>query len=321
MDGGRGLRRVRRRRRSVGIARKVSLVIAIVIVGCWMSAAGGMPAGATAGAHPSGHCLGGGIVLSTGLQDTVAVGVAGGPATSTCSSAVPVITNAVGQVFDFPYLPTTDLHAPIVAIAATVNGNYWLAGADGGVFAMEGAWYFGSAADLDLRAPIVGIAATPDDRGYYLVGADGGVFAFGDAVFRGSMAGSNLNASIVGIAVDPLTGGYRLVARDGGVFDFGAPFLGSMAGAVLAGPVVGIASDAATGGYWLAGADGGVFAFGAAFNGSWVSDPGRIVGIGSASGEQYFLADSAGDLADCPPGGQGSNSGPPLSSCLTAPTR
>ena len=43
-----------------------------------------------------------------------------------------------------------------------------------------------------LNAPVVGVAATPDDNGYWLVGADGGVFAFGDAAYYGSMGGTPL---------------------------------------------------------------------------------------------------------------------------------
>ena len=90
----------------------------------------------------------------------------------------------------------------------------------------------GPLAGQALRAPIVGMAATPEGDGYYLVGADGSVFPFGAAVFRGSMQGDPLNAPVVGIAVTPDNQGYYLVAADGGVFAFGdARFQGSMGGA------------------------------------------------------------------------------------------
>ena len=65
-----------------------------------------------------------------------------------------------------------------------------------------------------LRAPIVGIAATPDGGGYWLVASDGGVFTFGDAQFFGSTGAMVLNKPVVGIAATPdgdglLVGGVR----------------------------------------------------------------------------------------------------------------
>src|SRR4051794_27678408 len=51
--------------------------------------------------------------------------------------------------------------------ANVANGTgYWLAGADGGVFAFGSAQFYGSLAGKHLNAPISGIVATPDDRGY-----------------------------------------------------------------------------------------------------------------------------------------------------------
>ncbi len=76
---------------------------------------------------------------------------------------------------------------------------------------------FGSAATerdapvpTDLRAAVVGMAATPDGGGYWLVGADGGVFSFGDANFYGSATNTHPAAPIVGIAATPDGGGYWL---------------------------------------------------------------------------------------------------------------
>jgi hypothetical protein len=158
--------------------------------------------------------------------------------------------------------------APVVGAAADPAGGVWVVGADGGVFALGGATFFGSLGGIPLNAPVVGMAATPDGGGYWLVAGDGGVFAFGDAAYHGSMAGTPLNAPVVGIAA-PDIGGYWLAAGDGGVFTFGdATFHGSMGGTPLNAPVVGIASPDA-GGYWLAAYDGGVFALGdATFFGS-----------------------------------------------------
>ncbi len=100
---------------------------------------------------------------------------------------------------------------------------------------------YGSEAGQPLNAPIVGMAATPDNKSYWLVGADGGIFTFGDAGYYGSEGGQHLNAPIVGMAATPDGKGYWLVAADGGIFTFGnAPFNGSAVGATAA-PIVGIA--------------------------------------------------------------------------------
>jgi hypothetical protein len=143
--------------------------------------------------------------------------------------------------------------------------GYVLAAADGGVFAF-GRPYLGSAAKLHLRAPIAGIASTPDGGGYWLAAADGGVFAFGDARFFGSLGGltlNTLNRPIEGIAATPDGGGYWLVASDGGVFTFGdAHFFGSLSGAHILTPVVGIATTGDGGGYWLLTDGGEAFAMG-----------------------------------------------------------
>ena len=72
--------------------------------------------------------------------------------------------------------------------------------ADGGVFALGDAGFFGSMGGRALAAPVVGVAASLDGAGYWLVAADGGVFAFGDAGFFGSMAGRALAAPVVGVA-------------------------------------------------------------------------------------------------------------------------
>jgi hypothetical protein len=177
------------------------------------------------------------------------------------------------------YQPTA-----LVGIAAAPSGA-WLATANGGVFAICGASFFGSMGATPLNAPIVGIAATPDGDGYWEVAADGGVYSFGDAGFYGSMGGKPLHRPIVGMAPSADGGGYWLVAADGGVFAFGdARFSGSMGGRVLNAPMVGIAANPAGSGYWTVAADGGVFAFGdAPYLGSaqgQVSDT-SVVGITS----------------------------------------
>jgi hypothetical protein len=194
-----------------------------------------------------------------------------------------------GNVYPFgdaglqdPTAPTSPadlgLHlvAPIVGMAATPDVaatggpgsgpsglGYWLASADGGVFAFGDAPYRGSAATVPLHAPIVGIAPTADGGGYWLVASDGGVFSFGDASFFGSAAALPLNAPIVGIAPTVDGQGYELVAADGGVFTFGdAQYAGSLGGTTLEAPIVAIANAGSRLGYYLLDAIGNIISVG-----------------------------------------------------------
>jgi hypothetical protein len=105
----------------------------------------------------------------------------------------------------------------------------------------------------ELRAPLVGMAATPTGNGYWLVAADGGVFSFGDARFRGSTGAMRLHQPIVGMAATPTGNGYWLVAADGGVFSFGdARYRGSLPSrGGDHGRAVAIAALPQGGGYWI----------------------------------------------------------------------
>ena len=67
-------------------------------------------------------------------------------------------------------------------MASTASGNgYWIVASDGGIFNYGDAGFFGSAGNIVLNKPIVGMAATKDGGGYWLVASDGGVFTYGDA--------------------------------------------------------------------------------------------------------------------------------------------
>ena len=105
---------------------------------------------------------------------------------------------------------------------------------------------------LQIGAPIVGIAATPDGHGYWLAAADGGIFTFGDAHFYGTTSKLHLEAPIVGIAATPDGRGYWLAGADGGIFTFGdAHFYGSAHDVNTNAPIAGIAAPPKGGGYWL----------------------------------------------------------------------
>ena len=194
------------------------------------------------------------------------------------------------------------LNQPVVGMATTpLDGGYWLAAGDGGVFSFGDAGFYGSTGAIHLNQPIVGMAATPDGNGYWLVASDGGVFSFGDAGFYGSTGAIHLNQPIVGMAATPDGNGYWLVASDGGVFSFGdAGFYGSTGAIHLNQPIVGMAATPDGNGYWLVASDGGVFSFGdAGFYGSTgaiaLDEP--IVGMAaSPDGKGYWLAAADGGI-------------------------
>jgi hypothetical protein len=194
------------------------------------------------------------------------------------------------------------LNAPVVGMSTTPSGaGYWLAAADGGIFAYGDAGFHGSAGDLQLQQPIVGMASTLDGGGYWMVASDGGVFAYGDAPYEGSTGNIVLNQPIVGMARTADNKGYWLVASDGGVFAFGdAGYLGSMGGHPLNKPIVGMSSTPDGKGYWLVASDGGVFSFGdAPFYGSTgnivLNQP--IVGMTpTADGMGYWFTASDGGV-------------------------
>ena len=166
--------------------------------------------------------------------------------------------------------PVVDRLVVARSTAGLGGPGYRLVARDGGIFAFGGAGFFGSTGGMKLAKPMVGMAATPTNRGYWTVGADGGVFAFGDARFKGSTGALRLAQPVVGLAPTPTGNGYWLVAKDGGVFAFGdAKFYGSTGAVGLNQPVVSMAATPSGKGYWLLAADGGIFAFGdAKFSGS-----------------------------------------------------
>jgi hypothetical protein len=180
-------------------------------------------------------------------------------------------------------------------------GGYWLDDTKGGIYSFGGAPFYGSAGNLALNKPIVGMAATPDGLGYWLVASDGGIFTFGDATFYGSTGNIVLNKPIVGMAPTADGGGYWLVASDGGIFTFGdATFYGSTGNIVLNKPIVGMVPTADGGGYWLVAADGGIFSFGdTTFYGSLGAAPpaSPVVDVAPAAGDAgYWMLEANGTV-------------------------
>jgi hypothetical protein len=182
----------------------------------------------------------------------------------------------------------------------TIEG-YWMDATDGGIFTYGTASFAGSMGGRHLAAPIVGMAATTNDKGYWMVASDGGIFSFGNASFAGSMGGRHLAAPIVGMAAAP-GGGYWLVASDGGIFSFGpgARFFGSMGNRHLNKPIVGIAAAPDGQGYWMVASDGGIFSFGpgahffGSMGGRHLNQP--IVGMAASPTGGYRMVASDGGI-------------------------
>jgi hypothetical protein len=215
-----------------------------------------------------------------------------GPATG-----VVVDNTGTSRTLDLSAVPTG---SSLTGVGVLPSGTgHWALTEDGGIFTHGTAPFLGSAADLDLRGPAVGLATTPTGGGYLIADSSGGVFAYGDAPFHGSMGAVDLNRPVTGIATDCGSGGYYLVADDGGVFAFGsAEFHGSMGGTPLNREVIAIVPSCNGDGYWLVARDGGVFAFGdAPFFGSLANEavPGGVHGlVPTASGQGYWLVDGTG---------------------------
>lgn len=212
------------------------------------------------------------------------------------------------------------LSAPLgsgsAAPAASAPG-YWLAGADGGVFAF-GAPFYGSgvtvpgACSFTPQAPstlnsafgCTAITPTPAGNGYWLLNAFRSATAYGQAGQPPQTGCTSLNGargSWVGMASSATGSGFLMVSSNGGVLGCGdARPLGGLTSVALTAPVVGIATTPDHNGYWVVSADGGVFAFGdAGFDGSLggtrLNAP--VVGMtATADGEGYWLVAADGGV-------------------------
>jgi N-acetylmuramoyl-L-alanine amidase len=237
----------------------------------------------------------GGLSTTAGLvvYALLACPLAGVAAVTTAPPAAAAITGAISGG---PTVSASNVGASVpVAVASTRSGRgFWVASTDGGVTPEGDARSYGSAASLDLAAPVVSIAATASGAGYWLLGGDGGVFSYGDARFYGSTGNDQLVQPALQMVATHDGKGYWFVARDGGVFTFGdARFYGSTGAIRLTQPIVGMAPTADGRGYWLVARDGGVFTFGdARFHGSTggIRLPGPVIGmVSTANGGGYWI--------------------------------
>ncbi len=182
-----------------------------------------------------------GLALGLGAALVSVVG-AGRPA----GAAVPPTTTSIaprphvyggGGVIEFGDARSLDpgspppLNSVVVAMAVDpVAGSqgYWIATADGGVFAFGNAPFYGSMGGQVLNDPVVGIAPSHNGAGYLLVATDGGIFGFGDVAYYGSLGGGldGNPADVPPVAAIALTEdglGYWLLEPDGWNYSFTGP--------------------------------------------------------------------------------------------------
>ena len=106
---------------------------------------------------------------------------------------------AFGDAKFFGSMGGKPLNAPIVGMAATRRGGYWMVASDGGIFAFGDAKFYGSLGQA------VGLTARRDgalgerDRVLDRRRQSGQVFAFGDAEAFGQI-GKALNKPVVAMA-------------------------------------------------------------------------------------------------------------------------
>ncbi len=193
---------------------------------------------AYSGAVSDGQAI---TVTGGGLADATKVtfGSAGaGTILSRSENSLVVMPPSPGQALCVEVTVTNPLGTSATSLGNTFafgssgscNGYRFVA-SDGGIFDFGSAGFQGSAGNVALAAPIVGMATTLDGNGYWLVASDGGIFSYGDANFYGSTGAIHLNEPIVGMAATPDGKGYWMVASDGGIFSFGdASFYGSTGG-------------------------------------------------------------------------------------------
>ena len=203
----------------------------------------------------------------------------------TASGAVTSAGDAAGT-FSVPTSSAVD-------IVTGACGGLYVAAADGGVFAIDGARFRGSLGGIDLAAPVVAMALTPSGAGYWLFGADGGVFTFGDAEFFGSLGAIALSSPIVDAAAPASGRGYLLLGSDGQIYAFGDAAHG---GAIVNSGSAMVAIVAVDGGYMLVRSDGHVVLLGARLRSWFIPLASRVVDAFEVGGDPVLVG-GGGEVA------------------------
>lgn len=142
---------------------------------------------------------------------------------------------------------------------------YDLVSAGGKVTSFGGAANYGGEQSKVLRAPIVGMAPTPDGKGYWLVEQNGAVYNLGDAGFYGSGRNLERPAAHDIIAIVPTADGkgYWLCDASGIITPFGdAKALPSLKPVPHRAPIVGFSVLPDDKGGWVVSSTGVIFRIG-----------------------------------------------------------
>jgi hypothetical protein len=109
----------------------------------------------------------------------------------------------------------------VVGIAVDpVTGGYWLVTSKGAVYPEGAVINYGSASALQLKSPIVAIAAALNGSGYWLAAQNGDVYSYGVATGT-SESHVKVYSPVVGISADPSGHGYWLASADGAISNNG----------------------------------------------------------------------------------------------------
>jgi len=190
---------------------------------------------------------------------------------------------------------TVKVNFPPVAISGgSTNTGYYLAGSDGGVFALGTANFHGSLPGSKITVNnIVAMSTDAGDNGYWLLGSDGGVFAYGNAVYHGGTP-SGHTGNFVGIA-GASNGGYWLVDSTGQIYAYDTSAYTNPTG--NSSPFVGIAATADGKGFWMVDKTGQVYAYGdATYHGGAPAGDNNIVGITAGLNGGYYLVGGNGGI-------------------------
>jgi hypothetical protein len=197
---------------------------------------------------------------------------------------------------------STTIFALALPVTSHLAGRgLWLTNTSGDVEA------FGKAPPLGElkvapKAPVVGMAATPDGRGYWLVSSSGAVSAFGDAKTHKATSSHPVAGDVVGMAATPDGQGYWLVNSSGEIRTFGdAKTYDPTSSTAVSGHIVAMAATPDGQGYWLVNSSGDVWAFGQAVTHALhqgIQPTAHVVAItASPDAQGYWLVTSAGAVS------------------------
>jgi subtilisin family serine protease len=144
------------------------------------------------------------------------------------------------------------------------RSGYWMAAADGAIYAFGDARYHGGAPGSAPGRRVVDVEPTPTGQGYWIVDNLGTVTAHGDALPLGSLDPPGLanGETTSSLSATPTGNGYWIFTNRGRAIAFGdAPFLGDVSDIKLNGPVLGSVASPSGQGYYMVASDGGIFSF------------------------------------------------------------